>query len=226
MIPDIDFIQTCFGRFNAQIFGGSLPIPPLKLTRAASFFGKVHYRRHRNLLGKEIKSDFEIRISTSFDLPEREWEDVIIHEMLHYYIDLNGIRDSSAHGPVFRSMMQQINEKYGRQLTVSKRTAVPRQRRKRTGASTFCISILSDGSRGITICSPARVSYMKRYLPRYYRLQQMQWHSLESSVLDRYPKSIKPRIYRLRDEDYLKLQEALIQAEAQASAVPADQSRP
>lgn len=205
MIPDICFIQTCFERFNSQIFGGSLPLTPLKLTKASSFFGKLHYRRHRNIFGKETKSDFEIRISTSFDLPEREWEDVIIHEMLHYYIDLNGIRDSSAHGPVFRSMMQEINEKYGRRLTVSKRTSAPRPRRRRSGKTIFCLSILSDGSRGITICSPARVSYMKRYLPRYYDIRQMQWFCMESSVLDRYPKSIKPRIYRLRDEDFHQL---------------------
>lgn len=37
-----------------------------------------------------------IRISTAFDLSERELEDVGIHEMVHYYIAVNNIRDTSA----------------------------------------------------------------------------------------------------------------------------------
>ena len=118
MIPDIAFIQRAYDKFNALCFEGALPPIPFKLTRARTFLGKVAYKVKRGVFtGPKIK-DCCMRISTSFDLPEAEWEDVIIHEMIHYYILVNGLRDTSTHGQIFRRMMNDINLKYGRHITV------------------------------------------------------------------------------------------------------------
>ena len=45
--------------------------------------------------------DFKLRINKRIDLPEQEIEDIIIHEMIHYHIAYNGIKDTSTHGRVF-----------------------------------------------------------------------------------------------------------------------------
>lgn len=75
------------------------------------------YRKGKD--GKEICYDFKLRINTRIDLPEAEIEDTIIHEMIHYFIGYNQLEDASAHGPMFLRMMNSINAKYGRHLSVS-----------------------------------------------------------------------------------------------------------
>lgn len=75
------------------------------------------YRKGKD--GKEICYDFKLRINTRIDLPETEIEDTIIHEMIHYFIGYNQLEDASAHGPMFLHMMNSINAKYGRHLSVS-----------------------------------------------------------------------------------------------------------
>ena len=39
--------------------------------------------------------------------------------MIHYYIAYKGIRDSSAHGKIFRSLMSVVNTRHGRHVSVS-----------------------------------------------------------------------------------------------------------
>ena len=104
--------------YAAQRFG-ALPDVPIALTRATTFLGKVRYRRERRIFGHLRNVDFQIRLSSEFDLPENEWDDVIIHEMIHYHIALNNLRDTSTHGVVFRGIMDEINRKYDRHITVS-----------------------------------------------------------------------------------------------------------
>ena len=82
---------------------------PIALTKARSFLGKMEYKSRRDFFGI-ISShyDFRLKISTGFDLSQEELEDVIIHEMIHYYIAWRNIKDSSVHGEVFRGIMVHI----------------------------------------------------------------------------------------------------------------------
>ena len=87
MTATLPFIQQTFDTFNAQCFEGVLPPVPIILTKATSFLGKMEYRSVRGLFGLvSSNKDFRMKISTSFDLPEEELEDVVLHEMIHYYI--------------------------------------------------------------------------------------------------------------------------------------------
>ena len=47
---------------------------------------------------------------------------MLIHEMIHYYIAYTGQKDTSAHGVIFRQMMADINQRFGRHITISTRT--------------------------------------------------------------------------------------------------------
>lgn len=126
MIPTCDYVQRRFDEFNAQCFGGELRPIPVRLSRARSFLGQIAYRRERRLFRRDRFADFTLRISTHFDLPEDVLDDVILHEMIHYSILSRQIKDTSAHGRLFRSMMNDINSRFGRHITVSyRRTAAP-----------------------------------------------------------------------------------------------------
>ena len=120
MIPTIAYIEKKFVEFNQQMFAGKLPRIPILLSDAKSFLGKCTYKKRINKkTGKKENYDFKLRINTRADLPEREIEDTIIHEMIHYYIAYHQLEDASTHGPLFRQIMNTINQRFGRNLTIS-----------------------------------------------------------------------------------------------------------
>ena len=119
MKATIPYVEKKFEEFNQLMFDGKLPKLPIELSDAKTFLGMCVYKKKRTLLGKTVCYDFKLRINTRIDLAEAEVEDIIIHEMIHYYIGLNKIVDTSAHGCVFRQLMNEINERFGRHIKIS-----------------------------------------------------------------------------------------------------------
>ena len=121
MIPSIDYIQSCFDEYNARYFGGQLPPVPIKLSNARTFLGKLTFVKHRKWLvfGDWTYTDFKLRINTRYDLPEELIQDTILHEMIHYFIAVNHLRDTSTHGRLFRQEMKRINTEGNRHITLS-----------------------------------------------------------------------------------------------------------
>ena len=106
MRPTLDFLRDSFSRFNTICFGGKLPEPDFRLSNARSFMGQF---RHPRVFSRER---CRISLNARYDLPREELEDVVIHEMIHYYIWHARLRDSSSHGPVFRRIMADINTRH------------------------------------------------------------------------------------------------------------------
>lgn len=122
MVPTIPYIQSRFDEFNARFFAGALPPVPIKLSNARTFLGKLTFTKRRKwLFGEWTYSNFVLRINTRFDLPEQLIEDTILHEMIHYYIAVNQLRDTSTHGHLFRREMARINAEGNRHITISYR---------------------------------------------------------------------------------------------------------
>lgn len=118
MIATIPYIEEKFDAFNKLIFGGELPRIPIVLGSATRVVGAFSYKARRNFWGKKEYFDLKLRFSKKFDLPENELEDVIIHEMIHYYIHFKNLKDKSAHGPLFKNLMNQINKTFGRKISI------------------------------------------------------------------------------------------------------------
>ena len=134
MIPTLPYIQQHFDDFNIRFFNGSLPPIPIKLSNARTFLGKVTYVKRRNFsltswlfssgassVCEWTYSNFKLRINTRYDLPEELIQDTILHEMIHYYIAVNHLRDTSTHGQLFRNEMKRINAEGNRHITISYR---------------------------------------------------------------------------------------------------------
>ena len=105
------------------MFAGKLPMLPIKLSDAKTFLGVCTYKKRIGKDGKVEKYDFALRVNTRIELSEDEIEDTIIHEMIHYYIGYNQLEDTSAHGAIFQQVMNAINEKYGRHLSISHKSS-------------------------------------------------------------------------------------------------------
>ena len=125
MIATLPFLEKRFETFNHACFGGALPPVPLKLSRAVRSLGSCTYKKRRPLFRKMEYYDFCIHVSTRYDLPEEELEDILLHEMIHYEILVNQRQDTSAHGRLFRARMEEINRDFGRHISVSHRHAMP-----------------------------------------------------------------------------------------------------
>lgn len=123
MYPTLALVEEKFGAFNALCFEGKLPQPVLKLSHAKTYLGRLTFKKkfsgfwHR----KVELYDFVLRISACYDLPEAVFEDTLIHEMIHYEIALGQQQDRSAHGPLFRNRMKEINDRFGRHIRISYR---------------------------------------------------------------------------------------------------------
>lgn len=121
MKATIPFLQQKFETFNRLLFDGKLPPAPIELSSAKSFLGACVCRKRNSAFGQTEQYDFKLRFSTRYELTKEELEDTLIHEMIHYYIGVNQLSDRSAHGPLFRQLMQHINKQYNRHLTISHR---------------------------------------------------------------------------------------------------------
>lgn len=206
MVAGIPFIQKTFDHFNALCFEGVLPPVPIVLAKAGTFLGKMEYRQRRDIFGNVTAHDgFRLRISTCFDLPEEELEDVVIHEMIHYYIAYRNIKDSSVHGEAFRRIMDIINRKHGRHIRVCHKGGAGLAPVREAGGKTIkrylCISAFAGGERGVTVCASTRISELCRLLPRHYRITGMEWYLSGDPFFGRYPRSTTPKIYRIAEAE-------------------------
>ena len=102
--PTVDYHRQAFDHYNTLIFGGKLPVPKLKLSRAKTRLGQMACKRKMRL-GRTTYYDYCISISNYYQLTMEETDDVLIHEMIHYTIAYTGLKDTAPHGIVFQGMM-------------------------------------------------------------------------------------------------------------------------
>lgn len=206
MVPDLNFVVDAFGNYNSLIFESKLPRPSFKLTNARTFRGKLCYKVSSRF-GKKTCHDFEMRISRNFDLPQSDWEDVIIHEMIHLFIASRGIKDTSAHGPAFRKEMHRINRQHGRKITVSARSsggeAGKHNADKRVKAHYVFIGRLSDGRLCMAPAAKTRLFQlwdMSRFFPG---VNGGKWIGSTDPWFNAYPHVQTPKLYIIKEEDLL-----------------------
>lgn len=209
MKATIEFVERKFDEFNQQIFGGKLPKIPVVLSDAKTFLGQCVCRTRRLPNGSVEKYDFKLRINTRLDLPEREVEDIIIHEMIHYYIGYHQLKDTSAHGQFFRRIMNEINTKLGRNLSVShKSTKKQREELIDQKARYHVIAVVSfhDGKIGIKVLPRVlqRILYYYNNVLANHGVKSVELYMSNNTFFNRYPNSASLRIHYLDMEEIKK----------------------
>ena len=189
MIVELPYIKEKFREFNEKYFRGELPAVPVVLSNAGSFLGKC-----------EFKGSYRLRFSVRFDLPQEEWDDIIIHEMIHLWIGVKGIKDSSAHGRVFRSIMNEFNTKYGRHISISHKVRPGEQARPaRKGRSSHLVALvlMKDGRKGIKII-PQQAHCIRQYyrgLKRSGQVIEVQFYLSTNPYFNAFPSSVALKVY-------------------------------
>lgn len=184
------------------MFDGRLPEPPISITNAKTYLGVCAFRKHRKWHGRLEYSDFKIRISRRFDLSRDEIDDTIIHEMIHYYLGLFSPADMPSHSVLFRRMMADINERFGRHISVSHRLSAEQQEQAtdhRPKKHIVARVVLKDGRTGIKV-----IPCMERHIRRYHRgmmasgkVSSIEFYQTTDPFFNRFPSSSAFTIYFL-----------------------------
>ncbi|MDE6384146.1 MAG: SprT-like domain-containing protein [Paramuribaculum sp.] len=214
MRPDQDFVEGRYDEFNRRMFGGRLPKVRMRLAQARTYLGKCIYKVRLLPDGRREAYDFEIRVSTLMDLPERVVEDTIIHEMIHYFILVNGLQDTSSHGRIFRAIMASINDTHGRNIAIShKADAVQRESAAPVRRRWHVIAVveLADRRRVVKVLprvEPKVVAYYKA-LKGMRQVRGVELYLHDNPFFDRFPTSTSMRMAEVDDSI---LREALAEA--------------
>ena len=201
MTPTVSYLQQKFAEYNKLIFGNELPPIDIVLTKAKGYVGRVVYTPAR-LAGLISGKSKRLEISVYRDLPEREVEDTLIHEMIHYYIHHKKLKDTSIHGAIFKKMMMDINLRHGRHITISKR--VKREEvyvDNKKKLHYICVSTFRDGHRGITVCAKTRIFDIHRDLKHADVIKSIEWWGSTDPFFNRYPNSQTAKVYQITEAE-------------------------
>ncbi|MBF1440997.1 MAG: SprT-like domain-containing protein [Prevotella nanceiensis] len=121
MTVNIEWIAQQFELFNALYFDKVLPTPLFLVSKTKTKLGWFVHKKRFTFRGFR-SYDYKIGMSTHYQFTERQAQNILLHEMIHFYIAFKNIKDKSAHGPVFKRLMNQFNQEFGWELTVSVNT--------------------------------------------------------------------------------------------------------
>ena len=124
MKADVNTLTHMFWDCNRKYFGNSLPTPYIALFDKPNIVARFEYRRN----GKKTKKPIRYQVfyfSKTYEFDENTMCDVMVHEMIHYYIAWNRIKDNGSHGRQFWRIAKEFNERYGLNITIKVGTPLP-----------------------------------------------------------------------------------------------------
>lgn len=114
MIADFNTMPQMFWECNEKYFNNELPTPKFDLINKTSILARFEFFKEKK--GVKIKHK-KILFSDCYDFDEKVFENLMVHEMIHYYLAWNGIKHPCDHGKEFMEKANELNEKYGLNIT-------------------------------------------------------------------------------------------------------------
>ena len=111
MTLTINYIENAFDKYNALYFNDMLTAPRFRIINSKRNLGTLSIRY--DLLGRKVHT---LSVSRYYDRTEKQYDNTIIHEMIHLYISQMNIIDNGSHGRRFKAECARIN-KYGWDLS-------------------------------------------------------------------------------------------------------------
>ena len=112
IIYNIAHLRCAFRDYNNCYFGGVLPMPEFEITDSFKFFGYFHSNIYNNTTVNPL-----IQISGNWEYSESQFRDILVHEMIHYYLAYTGRDIVGSHGTEFMNMAYRLNHDYGLNIT-------------------------------------------------------------------------------------------------------------
>ena len=114
MVADYNTMPEIFRECNRKYFNSELPTPKFGLINKTSILARFEYFKANN--GEKIKHK-KIIFSDCFDFDEDIFINLMVHEMIHYYLAWNNIKNPTKHNDEFMNIANKLNEEYGLNVT-------------------------------------------------------------------------------------------------------------
>ena len=131
-------IFNSFLLYNIDYFDGTLPTPNFKIHHGWNTLGYFRYCPEDPFGTTEI-----IEISDFYDYTEEQFRDVLIHEMIHYYLCYTGEDPRCRHGKAFKRMAKYFNEAYGMNIAPTIDLSIMKPAAKASKVSKFFFKIFN-----------------------------------------------------------------------------------
>ena len=205
-----EWAKRKYNEFNSRFFGGKLPKDiQFEMSGTQNAVGDASCvvsnmpSAGSIQVGDNYVGKLKIRLSSYFnDITETEAEEVLLHEMIHYSILSRQLKDESAHGPLFRRMMDDINRRFGRHITVShRRTAEDNARDTAVRQHLVCRVRFRDGRSGLTVAAHTRLLPLWDALAGWSEVGEFRWYITRDPFFNRFPRSKVVKVYRVDDAE-------------------------
>lgn len=203
MRATLPYIKERFAHYNALCFDSELPPVEIRIGRATGTVGQFVYPVNVPEPRSNTWRHCFIRMSAAFDLKEDVLDDVLIHEMIHLHIWYHSLRDATAHGPLFRRLMEDINLRHSRHITVSHKVRRESDRACAQSRQNYiCVSHWKDGRLGLTVMASTRVFEIYREVNGTPEVTRVEWFWSSDEWFSRFRRSMSFKAYVLSREDY------------------------
>ncbi|WP_288293074.1 SprT-like domain-containing protein [uncultured Porphyromonas sp.] len=180
------WIKYWFDKFNHQYFQGSLPQPGFTISPTRRQMGGFSYAAEKRG-STTIYTEQRIQLTNFYKLTEREYQNILLHEMVHYYIHFHQIKDTSAHGKVFRSLIDQLNNEYGWEVTITEKAAMETY----PTYEAYAVLLLENKERGeyyATVVSRNYLGRIQHQVEKEPSLIHHGWYVTEDPYFATFPK--------------------------------------
>lgn len=105
-------LELFFSAYNYDYFNGELPTPKFKVMHKKDVLGTCW-------CSWLSKKDAVISITDRYVLTEWQFRNIMVHEMIHYYLAYTRKDMFCRHGKAFKKMMNDLNKRYGLNIQLS-----------------------------------------------------------------------------------------------------------
>ena len=128
--------------------------------------------------------------------------------MIHYYIASNQLKDTSAHGRLFRTMMNGINARFGRHIAISHKPTETQKQQAREGRRSWhvvAVVTFTDGRTGVKVLPRIveRITYYYNNVLSAKDVSAIQLYMSNDTFFNQFPNSSALKV-SICEEETLK----------------------
>ena len=194
MKPTLQYIIEKFDYYNKLCFDGLLQRPPIRLNTRYSTMGITKGKQGIDANGLPCWSNLSIEISIRRDLPEYEYTDTLLHEMIHYYILSNNLVDDSPHGTLFHRKMDEIIQKYGIRITIAFDPTEEEMIKTITRYRYVCVVEMTDGHILFAVVARNKIFQFWESIPQMEGVCEVHWYASNRQIFEIFPVAVSPRL--------------------------------
>lgn len=193
MRPTISYIRDTFAKYNALAFGGELPEPPFVLVTSRTFGLTCGWER-RMPDGTSTRGA-TIKISVRYDLPEEEYVDTIVHEMIHYYIWINRLHDNGKHGNLFLSMMNSISQKCRIKISVAGEMTEDMLMQEPARLRYICVAVFENSQVAMAVVARGKLFQLWNAFDSVKKISSVTWYASSDPFFGQFGTTVSPRLF-------------------------------